>query len=213
LDVLAWLGSYYIENSVYEQAIQYFERAILIQPNEPNWYLMIASCLRRAGSYQQALSVYKRTHERFPENTDCTKLQNIDVHYTIPCCIISVLFDKLGLRFMTRLCNDMGLAEGSVFATKLSKLEDKAISKANAERIASPPPMSPPPSSSPERTKSPTDAMSAMSLTDTNKSVIAATPMVTRVREFIFNVQQSKLFVGRNTLGRRCHRYFTRLAF
>jgi intraflagellar transport protein 88 len=71
MDVIAWLGAYYVECEVYEQAIQYFERATLIQPNEVKWYLMIASCNRRSGNYQKALSTYKIIHDKFPENTEC----------------------------------------------------------------------------------------------------------------------------------------------
>ncbi|KAF6772474.1 hypothetical protein AHF37_08911, partial [Paragonimus kellicotti] len=54
-DVIEWLGAYYIESQFCEKAIAYFERASLMQPNQTKWWLMIASCHRRSGNYQQAL--------------------------------------------------------------------------------------------------------------------------------------------------------------
>lgn len=35
------------------------------------WQLMIASCYRRSGNYQQALETYKKIHKRFPDNIEC----------------------------------------------------------------------------------------------------------------------------------------------
>ncbi|KAJ1343545.1 hypothetical protein BSLG_001814 [Batrachochytrium salamandrivorans] len=58
MDVIACLA-YYVDCEVYEQAIQFFERAVLIQSNQVRWHLMIASCYRRSGSYQQALKPTK----------------------------------------------------------------------------------------------------------------------------------------------------------
>ena len=46
LEVIDWLGSYFIELQVAEKAIVYFERAALMQPDEVKWQLMIASCYR-----------------------------------------------------------------------------------------------------------------------------------------------------------------------
>ena len=48
LDVIDWLGSYFIEMQVSEKAIGYFERAALMQPDDVKWQLMIASCYRRS---------------------------------------------------------------------------------------------------------------------------------------------------------------------
>ena len=47
LEVIDWLGSYFIEMQVSEKAIMYFERAALMQPTEVKWQLMVASCYRR----------------------------------------------------------------------------------------------------------------------------------------------------------------------
>ncbi|KAJ1345014.1 hypothetical protein BSLG_000529 [Batrachochytrium salamandrivorans] len=95
------LGAYYVDCEVYEQAIQFFERAVLIQSNQVRWHLMIASCYRRSGSYQQALKP-KRIHSTFPENVEC-------------------------LRFLVRLCTDLGMKEVSEFASKLARVEKAAI--------------------------------------------------------------------------------------
>ncbi|XP_035859695.1 intraflagellar transport protein 88 homolog isoform X7 [Sander lucioperca] len=98
IDVIEWLGAYYIETQFCEKAIQYFERATLIQPTQVKWQLMVASCYRRSGNYQKALETYKDIHRKFPENVEC-------------------------LRFLVRLCTDMGLKEVQDYATKLKKAE------------------------------------------------------------------------------------------
>ncbi len=51
-----------------------------------------------AGSYQQALQCYKQIHKRFPENIDC-------------------------LKFLVRLCTDLGLKEAQEYSIKLRKAE------------------------------------------------------------------------------------------
>ena len=49
IDVISWLGAYYMETQFADKAIQYFERAALIQPSQINWQLMVASCHRKTG--------------------------------------------------------------------------------------------------------------------------------------------------------------------
>uniref|UniRef100_UPI0037E8EBC4 intraflagellar transport protein 88 homolog isoform X2 n=1 Tax=Semicossyphus pulcher TaxID=241346 RepID=UPI0037E8EBC4 len=98
IDVIEWLGAYFIETQFCEKAIQYFERATLIQPTQVKWQLMVASCYRRSGNYQKAQETYKDIHRKFPENVEC-------------------------LRFLVRLCTDMGLKEVQDYATKLKKVE------------------------------------------------------------------------------------------
>ncbi|KAI9209698.1 uncharacterized protein BJ171DRAFT_484804 [Polychytrium aggregatum] len=98
MDVISWLGAYYVDCEVYEQAVQFFEKAAVIQPQEVKWQLMIASCYRRSGNYQQAFENYKRIHEKFPENTEC-------------------------LRFLVRICTDLGMKEVHEYAAKLSRAE------------------------------------------------------------------------------------------
>ena len=86
ISTLEWLGAYYIESQFSEKAAKYFERAAIIQPNEVKWQLMVASCYRRSGSYQQAFEKYKQIHSRFPENVEC-------------------------LKYLNRLCTDLGLTK------------------------------------------------------------------------------------------------------
>nr|XP_009921233.1 PREDICTED: intraflagellar transport protein 88 homolog isoform X1 [Haliaeetus albicilla] len=98
IEVIEWLGAYYIDTQFCEKAIEYFERAALILPTEVKWQLMVASCYRRSGNYQKALEKYKVIHRKFPENVEC-------------------------LRFLVRLCTDMGLKEVQEYMTKLKKVE------------------------------------------------------------------------------------------
>ena len=60
LDVVSWLGAYYVKSEMYEEAMGYFVRASFIQPKEKKWKLMVASCHRRVGASQQALQVDRR---------------------------------------------------------------------------------------------------------------------------------------------------------
>ncbi|XP_071818911.1 intraflagellar transport protein 88 homolog isoform X2 [Apostichopus japonicus] len=98
IEIIEWLGAYYIDSQFVEKAIHYFERAAVIQPNKVKWQLMIASCHRRSGNYQQALETYKYIHKRFPDNIEC-------------------------LKFLVRLCSDLGLPDAQEYATKLKKAE------------------------------------------------------------------------------------------
>ena len=49
IDVISWLGAYYMESQFADKAIHYFEKAALIQPTQINWQLMVASCYRKIG--------------------------------------------------------------------------------------------------------------------------------------------------------------------
>lgn len=53
MNVITWLGIYYVRQEMYEAAIPFFSRASQIQPNEVKWLLMVASCYRRMGSFHQ----------------------------------------------------------------------------------------------------------------------------------------------------------------
>lgn len=98
IPVIEWLGAYYIDSQFCEKAIHYFERASIVQPNQVKWHLMIASCYRRSGNYQRALETYKHIHRKFPDNVEC-------------------------LKFLVRLCTDLGLNDAQEYATKLKKAE------------------------------------------------------------------------------------------
>ncbi|KAF4042494.1 Tetratricopeptide repeat [Phytophthora infestans] len=102
LDVISWLGVWYVKSELYEKAIQFFERASQIQPNEVKWRLMVTSCYRRMGAYQKAMLLYEQIHQDYPENLEC-------------------------LRYLVAICKDLGQrCDG--FQAKLAKLErDNAV--------------------------------------------------------------------------------------
>ena len=60
LNVISWLGVWYVKREMYEQAIDYFERAAAVQPGEVKWRLMVTSCYRRLGDYFKALELYQQ---------------------------------------------------------------------------------------------------------------------------------------------------------
>ncbi|CAM9656365.1 unnamed protein product [Laminaria digitata] len=73
LDVISWLGVWYVKSELYEKAIHYFETAAQIQPTEVKWRLMVTSCFRRMGNYQMALELYEKIHIDYPENLECLR--------------------------------------------------------------------------------------------------------------------------------------------
>ncbi|EJD75140.1 OSM-5 protein [Loa loa] len=95
---IEWLGAYYIDAQYPEKAATYFEKASIMEPNEIKWQLMMASCLRRSGNYQKAFELYQQIHGRFPENIEC-------------------------LKFLARICTDLGMPEAKEYMEKLSKTE------------------------------------------------------------------------------------------
>ncbi|XP_014598045.1 PREDICTED: intraflagellar transport protein 88 homolog isoform X3 [Polistes canadensis] len=97
-EVIDWLGSYFISMQVAEKAMLYFEKAVELAPDEPRWRLLVAACLRRTGQFHKALSEYQDIHKRFPDNIEC-------------------------LKFLVRLCSDMGLKEAQLYASELKKAE------------------------------------------------------------------------------------------
>ncbi|CAM9116263.1 unnamed protein product [Hapterophycus canaliculatus] len=73
LDVISWLGVWYVKSELYERAIHYFETAAQIQPTEVKWRLMVASCFRRMGNYRKALELYEQIHVQYPDNLECLR--------------------------------------------------------------------------------------------------------------------------------------------
>jgi intraflagellar transport protein 88 len=105
MDVVSWLGLYFVRHEIYEKALAYFERACQIQPNEVNWQLMVASCHRRIGNYQQAKKCYSQINTRYPENLEC-------------------------LRYLVQICTELGLKkEKKSYTKQLIELEDKERQK------------------------------------------------------------------------------------
>jgi intraflagellar transport protein 88 len=87
MDVISWLGAYFVKNEVYDKAMHFFERAAQIQPHEVKWQLMVASCHRRRGEYPQAKRMYEEIHRKYPENLEC-------VRYLVHLCKDSGLIDE-----------------------------------------------------------------------------------------------------------------------
>ncbi|XP_069355076.1 intraflagellar transport protein 88 homolog isoform X1 [Maniola hyperantus] len=94
VSVLQWLAS---ETSP-EQALQYYRRAARLQPNNPEWGLLLGGCLRATGRYQEALALYKKLNSRFPDNVQCLKL-------------------------IVKLCGDQRLEETSAWSRELQRAQ------------------------------------------------------------------------------------------
>ncbi len=110
IDVTSWLGLYFVKHKIYEKALTYFERATQIQPNEVNWQLMVASCHRRIGSYQQAKRCYEQIHLKYPDNVEC-------------------------LRYLIQICTDYDLKkEKKIYTKQLIELEERLRLKKNGEK-------------------------------------------------------------------------------
>lgn len=73
LDTISWIGSHFIDLQVAENAVAYYEKAVLATPNNPQFLLRIASCLRRIGNSTKSLSLYQEILKQFPENVECYK--------------------------------------------------------------------------------------------------------------------------------------------
>lgn len=113
LDVIAWLGVWYVKSELYEKAIQFFERASQIQPAEVKWRLMVTSCFRRMGAYQRAIVLYEQIHQDFPDNLEC-------------------------LRYLVVISKDLG-QQYDVYQHQLSKLErEEAVNQNISECQGSP---------------------------------------------------------------------------
>lgn len=62
------------------------------------------------GNYQQALQYYKTIHQRFPDSVDC-------------------------LKFLVRLCSDLGLKEAQDYALLLKKAEKALENKKQVHKL------------------------------------------------------------------------------
>ncbi|CAG4940510.1 unnamed protein product [Colias eurytheme] len=103
LTALQWLAG----ESTPEEALQYYRRAARLQPNNPQWGLLIGGCLRASGRYQEALRVYKKLNARFPDDIQC-------------------------LKHIVKLCGDQGLSETSVWNRELQRAVARAKQKERA---------------------------------------------------------------------------------
>merc|ERR1719324_1832891 len=73
MNVITWLGIYYVKQEMYEAAIPFFSRASQIEPNEVKWRLMVASCYRRMGASAMALKLYEEIHHAHPNDIECVR--------------------------------------------------------------------------------------------------------------------------------------------
>jgi intraflagellar transport protein 88 len=73
MNVITWLGIYYVKQEMYEAAIPFFSRASQIEPSEVKWRLMVASCYRRMGAYPAALKLYEEIHRSHPNDIECVR--------------------------------------------------------------------------------------------------------------------------------------------
>lgn len=96
LNVISWLGVWYVKREMYDQAIEYFNKASVVQPGEVKWQLMVTSCYRRLGDLYRALELYQKIHEDHPENIE-------------------------SLQYLEALCKDLGRPHED-YTRKLDKL-------------------------------------------------------------------------------------------
>ena len=72
------------------------------------WHCCLTTCLpTHAGNYQRAFETYKEINRLFPDNVDC-------------------------LRFLVRICSDLGLPEGQEYAALLKRAEAAGEAKTKA---------------------------------------------------------------------------------
>lgn len=64
IDTLAVICTQYTNDEKYGTAARFFQQAALLQPSEPKWMLMVASCYRRSQKYEQAMGVYEKVRGR-----------------------------------------------------------------------------------------------------------------------------------------------------
>jgi len=73
LDVISWIGSWFVQQEMYERSIFFFQQASLIQPKEIKWGFMVASAHKRCGNLDMAFHEYEKLHDQFSENTECLR--------------------------------------------------------------------------------------------------------------------------------------------
>ncbi|XP_060800695.1 intraflagellar transport protein 88 homolog isoform X1 [Amyelois transitella] len=108
LSALEWLAS----EAAPDAALGYYRRAARLQPNNPRWGLLMGSCLRASGRYQEALALYKKMNARFPDNVQCLKL-------------------------IVKLCGDQGLSETSAWTRELQRAQGRLKQQERAVSVTS----------------------------------------------------------------------------
>ena len=131
LNVISWLGVWYVKREMYDQAIEYFSQASRVQPGEVKWRLMVSSCYRRLGDLQKSLELYIQIHEDFPDNIE-------------------------SLQYLEALCKDLGRPSDE-YTKKLDKLRRQLPVSGPQGTMAAPAQSAAPPARSarPERSARP----------------------------------------------------------
>jgi len=60
LDVIGWIGSWFVQQEMFERSCYFFQQASLIQPKEIKWGFMSASAHKRCGANDAAFHEYER---------------------------------------------------------------------------------------------------------------------------------------------------------
>lgn len=98
INVVTWLGVWFAKNEMYEKSLDFFERAIEIQPDEIKWKLTVANCHRRMGNTSEALFSFRSIHDGSPDDADC-------------------------LRYLISMCKEVG-EPFETYSEKLSSLQN-----------------------------------------------------------------------------------------
>lgn len=144
LEVISWLGVWYVKSEMYERAVEFFSRASELQPAEVKWKLMVASCHRRMGNTAEAFELYAGIHARHRDNmgerggrggiTGATRAR-VRNNLTSPPHTRTHTHCTECLRYLVALSRDLG-RRPDVYESKLAKLERSAAAAAAAEQAA-----------------------------------------------------------------------------
>ena len=66
--MIEWVAGYLIDLKLPDRAIAFYERGMILQPNDSRWHMMTAACHRKLGNYTQAIEVYQSIYKRDPDN-------------------------------------------------------------------------------------------------------------------------------------------------
>ncbi|KAH0571209.1 Intraflagellar transport protein 88 [Spironucleus salmonicida] len=73
LDIIKWLGSYYVRQELYEQARLCFEKGAQVDYLTPTWFLSAAACLRKTNQTREATEEYRKILKKWPACIDAIK--------------------------------------------------------------------------------------------------------------------------------------------
>jgi intraflagellar transport protein 88 len=73
IEIISWLGIYFVKNELYDRALPYFLRAAQCEPNVHKWKLMCALCYRRMNQWEKAFQLYQYIHQIDSENIECLR--------------------------------------------------------------------------------------------------------------------------------------------